>query len=45
MEVLYFIYGKKIDPIEAVGFNWNLARGHGWNIFFRGVTSFLYLDF
>jgi len=41
----YIIMDKKLDPIEAVELSWKLTRGHGWQIFFMGLTSFFIIIF
>ncbi len=38
--VSYIVMDKKLDPIEAVELSWKLTKGHGWQIFFMGLTSF-----
>jgi uncharacterized membrane protein len=38
--VAYIVMDKKLDPIEAVELSWKMTKGHGWKIFFMGVTSF-----
>jgi hypothetical protein len=38
--VSYIVMDKKLDPIEAVELSWKLTRGHGWQIFFMGLSSF-----
>lgn len=43
--VSYIIMDKKLDPIEAVELSWKLTKGHGWTIFFMGITSFFILIF
>jgi hypothetical protein len=43
--VSYIIMDKKLDPIEAVELSWKLTRGHGWTIFFMGITSFFIFIF
>jgi len=43
--VSYIIMDKKLDPIEAVELSWKLTRGHGWTIFFMGLTSFFIIIF
>jgi hypothetical protein len=43
--VTYIIMDKKLDPIEAVELSWKLTRGHGWTIFFMGLTSFFIFIF
>lgn len=43
--VSYIVMDKKLDPIEAVELSWKLTRGHGWTIFFMGITSFFILIF
>lgn len=43
--VSYIVMDKKVDPIEAVELSWKLTRGHGWRIFFMGVTSFFIIIF
>jgi uncharacterized membrane protein len=36
---------KKLDPIEAVELSWKMTRGHGWKIFFMGLSSFFIIIF
>jgi uncharacterized membrane protein len=43
--VSYIVMDKKLDPIEAVELSWKLTRGHGWQIFLMGFTSFFILIF
>ncbi|MGB8489831.1 MAG: hypothetical protein WCE64_02115 [Bacteroidales bacterium] len=43
--VSYIVMDKKLDPIEAVELSWKLTRGHGWQIFFMGITSFFIVIF
>lgn len=43
--VSYIVMDKKLDPIEAVELSWKLTRGHGWTIFFMGLTSFFIIIF
>lgn len=43
--VTYIVMDKKLDPIEAVELSWKLTRGHGWTIFFMGLTSFFIIIF
>jgi len=38
--VSYLVMDRKLDPIVAVEESWKLTRGHGWKIFFMGLTSF-----
>jgi hypothetical protein len=37
--VSYLVMDKGYDPITAVETSWKLTRGHGWTIFFLGLTS------
>lgn len=43
--VSYIVMDKKLDPIEAVELSWKLTRGHGWQIFFMGISSFFIIIF
>lgn len=43
--VSYIVMDKKLDPIEAVELSWKLTKGHGWQIFFMGLTSFFIIIF
>jgi uncharacterized membrane protein len=43
--VSYIVMDKKLDPIEAVELSWKLTKGHGWQIFLMGFTSFFILIF
>jgi hypothetical protein len=43
--VSYIVMDKKLDPIEAVELSWKLTRGHGWTIFFMGLTSVFIIVF
>ena len=38
--VSYLVMDKKLDPIAAVEESWRMTRGHGWTVFFMGITSF-----
>jgi uncharacterized membrane protein len=38
--VSYLVMDKGLGVIEAVEASWNMTRGHGWNIFGLGITSF-----
>jgi hypothetical protein len=38
--VAYLVMDKKLDPIMAVEESWRMTKGHGWTIFFMGLTSF-----
>jgi uncharacterized membrane protein len=43
--VSYIVMDKRLDPIEAVELSWKLTKGHGWQIFFMGITSFFIVVF
>ena len=43
--VSYIVMDKKLDPIEAVELSWKLTKGHGWQIFLMGFTSFFIVIF
>jgi hypothetical protein len=43
--VSYIVMDKKLDPIESVELSWKLTKGHGWKIFFMGITSFFIMVF
>jgi len=43
--VSYIVMDKKLDPIEAVELSWKLTKGHGWKIFFMGLSSFFIVIF
>ncbi|HOW40401.1 MAG TPA: hypothetical protein PL123_07650 [Bacteroidales bacterium] len=43
--VSYIVMDKKLDPIEAVELSWKMTRGHGWKIFFMGLSSFFIVIF
>jgi uncharacterized membrane protein len=43
--VPYIVMDKKLDPIDAVELSWRLTKGHGWKIFFMGLTSFFIIIF
>jgi uncharacterized membrane protein len=43
--VSYIVMDRKLDPIEAVELSWKLTKGHGWQIFFMGLTSFFIIIF
>jgi hypothetical protein len=43
--VSYIVMDKKLDPIEAVELSWKMTRGHGWQIFFMGISSFFIMIF
>jgi len=37
--VSYLVMDKNYDPMKAVEKSWQMTKGHGWTIFFIGVTS------
>ncbi|MFN8239776.1 MAG: hypothetical protein U0X39_03385 [Bacteroidales bacterium] len=40
----FIVMDKKLDPVESLELSWKLTRGHGWTIFFMGLTSvFLFI--
>ena len=43
--VSYIVMDKKLDPIEAIELSWKLTRGHGWTIFFMGLSSIFIIIF
>lgn len=42
--VSYLVMDKNLDPMKAVEKSWHMTKGHGWTIFFMGITSiFLFI--
>jgi len=42
--VAYLVMDKNLEPMKAVEKSWQMTKGHGWTIFFMGITSiFLFI--